>query len=91
MSYSSHTSAFGLGVFRRGTSMLFANPTAPMGWKVEGHGVDPDIEIEMPPEAYLRGDDPQLDRAIDEGLAMLEKDPVAEPDLGPSPVRSRLG
>jgi hypothetical protein len=35
MSYSSHTSAFGLGVFRRGTSMLFANPTAPMGWKVE--------------------------------------------------------
>lgn len=45
-------------------------------WHVENHGVDPDIEVEMTPEDYKAGNDPQLDRAIKEGLMELKKNPV---------------
>ena len=33
-------------------------------WAVENHGVDPDIEVENPPDALVAGHDPQLERAI---------------------------
>ena len=33
-------------------------------WVVENHGVDPDIEVENPPDAIVSGHDPQLERAI---------------------------
>jgi len=33
-------------------------------WLVENHGVDPDIEVENPPDALVSGRDPQLERAI---------------------------
>jgi tricorn protease len=33
-------------------------------WLVENHGVDPDIEVENPPDAGVSGHDPQLERAI---------------------------
>jgi len=33
-------------------------------WVVENHGVDPDIEVENPPDALVSGRDPQLERAI---------------------------
>ncbi|MCC2678483.1 MAG: hypothetical protein K0R29_1059 [Pseudobdellovibrio sp.] len=45
-------------------------------WKVENYGVDPDIEVEMTPEDYQAGRDPQLDRSIKEALAELKKNPV---------------
>jgi tricorn protease len=45
-------------------------------WKVENYGVDPDIEVEMTPEDYQNGRDPQLDRAIKEAMAELKKNPV---------------
>lgn len=44
-------------------------------WYVENHGVDPDIEVEMTPEAHRDGLDPQLDRAIQEALKEIGKNP----------------
>lgn len=35
-----------------------------IGWGVENHGVDPDIEIEMRPQDYASGQDPQLEKAL---------------------------
>ena len=44
-------------------------------WNVENHGVDPDIEVEITPEDYRDKKDPQLDRAIQEALGELKRNP----------------
>jgi tricorn protease len=44
-------------------------------WYVENHGVEPDIEVEVTPEDYKAGRDPQLERAVKEVLADLKKNP----------------
>ncbi len=41
-------------------------------WVIEGHGVDPDIEVEDDPAQMQDGADPQLDRAIAEVLKSIE-------------------
>ena len=43
-----------------------------VGWSVENYGTDPDIEVEMAPQDYASGNDPQLDRSVDEALSLLE-------------------
>jgi tricorn protease len=48
-------------------------------WFKEGHGVDPDIEVVDDPSKLARGIDPQLDRAIEEILKSLQKNPYVEP------------
>lgn len=49
-------------------------------WIVEGHGVDPDIEVMDDPALLAQGKDPQLDRAIQEVEAAIKKHPpVATP------------
>lgn len=55
------------------------------GWGVENHGVDPDIEVVHTPDQLFRGDDPQLDRAIDEALARLAETPAATAPALPEP------
>ena len=45
-------------------------------WEVEGHGVDPDLEIELDPKAWRNGDDLQLERAVKVALEELEKHPL---------------
>ena len=55
--------------------------TAPRGgfynlqgeWDVEDEGVAPDIQVEMTPRKVLQGDDPQLQRAVEEALDLLEQ------------------
>jgi tricorn protease len=47
-------------------------------WKVENHGVDPDIEIEMTPEDYRDKKDPQLLKGIQVALEELKKNPITE-------------
>ena len=42
-----------------------------VGWKVENYGVDPDIEVEYPPQDYVAGNDPQLQRGVDELMKQL--------------------
>lgn len=48
-------------------------------WIVENHGVEPDIEVIDDPALMQDGADPQLDRAIDEVLAALKRDPPVDP------------
>ena len=44
-------------------------------WLIEGHGVEPDIEVIDDPALTTNGGDPQLDRAIQEVLRALETMP----------------
>ncbi len=61
--------------------------TPQKGWIVEGHGVDPDIDVESDPNAYVKGDDPQLDRAIAYLQGELRKHPVVRPHEPPAPIK----
>ncbi|ANM32344.1 peptidase S41 [Acidobacteria bacterium Mor1] len=63
---------------------------APDGsWIIEGTGVEPDIEVDNPPSAVLAGKDPQLERAIEEVLAAMKREPRTMPDRPADPVRTR--
>jgi tricorn protease len=48
-------------------------------WFKEGYGVDPDIEVKEDPALLAKGTDPQLQRAVDEVLKMIEKQGPARP------------
>ena len=50
-------------------------------WFEEGHGVEPDIEVLDHPTAMSKGGDPQLERAIEEVLRLLESNPPAQPEV----------
>jgi tricorn protease len=52
---------------------------AGVGWAVENHGVDPDVEVTIPPHDWAAGRDPQLDTAIRLALQALEQRPPAAP------------
>ena len=45
-------------------------------WAVENEGVAPDIEVENTPAEVLKGRDPQLERAVQEAMRLLEQNPV---------------
>ena len=45
-------------------------------WSIENEGVAPDIEVENDVASVLRGHDPQLERAVAEGLRLLEQNPL---------------
>jgi tricorn protease len=44
-------------------------------WAVENEGVAPDIEVEYTPAEVIKGHDPQLERAVQEALKLLEQNP----------------
>ena len=44
-------------------------------WIAENVGISPDIEVEYDPEAVRHGHDPQLERAVQEILGELAKNP----------------
>src|SRR6266571_7534727 len=48
-------------------------------WTIENHGVDPDLEVENPPDALVAGHDPQLERAIQYCLEQLKANPPTKP------------
>jgi tricorn protease len=52
---------------------------ADVGWAVENHGVDPDVEVAIPPHDWAAGRDPQLDIAVRLALQALEQRPPAAP------------
>jgi tricorn protease len=60
-------------------------------WGVEGHGVDPDIEVIDDPALMLDGGDPQLERAIALMLEELEQNPYRAPARPAYPNRSGMG
>ena len=49
------------------------------GWEVENYGVDPDVEVPIPPQDWAAGRDPQLDTAVRMVLEALEREPAARP------------
>ena len=60
------------------------------GWVIEGHGVDPDMELDLGPDGFLGGHDAQLDFAIDLLMKEVAKDPrdlPAPPPIVPRPLR----
>ncbi|TVQ32548.1 MAG: peptidase S41 [Phycisphaeraceae bacterium] len=60
-------------------------------WSIEGHGVDPDIEVIDDPSKMVDGGDPQLDAAIEHILEELERNPHVPPQRPRSPDRSGMG
>jgi len=56
-------------------------------WVVENQGVHPDIVVENRPEDILTGRDPQLDKAIEVILKMLEESPPKPLKPPPFPKR----
>ncbi len=52
-----------------------------VGWGVENYGTEPDIEVDITPEEYARGEDPQLDTAIEIILDEIKKNPPLEPNM----------
>ncbi len=57
------------------------------GWRVENEGVAPDIEVEQQPARMRDGGDPQLERAVQEALRLLDENPPREVRRDPYPVR----
>lgn len=56
-----------------------------VGWGVENYGTDPTIPVEYPPQAYVAGTDPQLERGIVEALRLIAEQPSRAPTPGPRP------
>jgi tricorn protease len=56
-----------------------------VGWGVENYGTDPDIEVDIRPQDYAQGKDPQLERAIKEVLRLMAENPPRLPDFGRRP------
>ncbi|KAA1247883.1 S41 family peptidase [Aquimarina sp. RZ0] len=59
------------------------------GFIVENVGVAPDIEVEQLPSEIIKGNDPQLEKAIEIALEALKKNPSKEYKRPPYPKRSR--
>ena len=58
-------------------------------WRIEGHGVDPDVTLDLPPDGFLGGKDAQLDYAIKDLLQKIAKEPrdlVPPPPILPRPL-----
>jgi tricorn protease len=59
------------------------------GWGVENYGVDPDVEVPHPPQAWAAGEDPQLEAALRLlGEALADTRPLTEPPIATRPNRS---
>jgi tricorn protease len=57
------------------------------GWQIEGHGVDPDVVLDLSPDGFLDGKDEQLDYAIHDIMGKIAKDPKDLPSAPPIPPR----
>jgi tricorn protease len=57
-------------------------------WLIEGHGVDPDIEVDNLPHATFAGSDAQLDAAVQYLREEIRKDPRPVPKAPPYPNKA---
>jgi tricorn protease len=57
-------------------------------WIIEGHGVEPDIDIENDPKSVIEGRDPQLERAVEEVMKKVREQPRRLPDRPAAPVKT---
>lgn len=58
-------------------------------WDIENNGVPPDIDVQDDPRAALTGRDPQLEKAVNVALELLEKEPTPAPEPPPYPDYQR--
>ena len=56
-------------------------------WVIEGHGVDPDVEIENHPRDLIGGTDAQLEKGIEILLGKIVDEPRRFPRRPPDPVK----
>jgi tricorn protease len=70
------------------TQPEFSSWFTDVGWNIENYGTDPDIEVEILPQDYARGEDTQLERAISEAIHLLEANPPVTPDFSKKPSRA---
>ncbi len=57
-----------------------------VGWGVENYGTEPDIEVEITPQDYIKGRDPQLLTAIKECLKLIRKTKPKIPEFNKRPI-----
>jgi tricorn protease len=57
-------------------------------WIIEGHGVDPDIEVDNDPYKEYMGEDAQLNKAIEVILEQI-KDYKGIPPIPPAPEKGK--
>jgi tricorn protease len=57
-------------------------------WIIEGHGVDPDIDVQNDPKEVIEGKDPQLERAVAELMKKLNASPVKLPPKPAGPIKT---
>nr|WP_255426302.1 S41 family peptidase [Pseudonocardia sp. C8] len=81
---------YGLVDGTRITQPRYATWFDDLGWSMENHGVDPDVEVVVTPQDRAAGRDPQLDRAVVLALERLaERPPVRPPDVATRPSMAR--
>jgi tricorn protease len=73
------------------TAPAFAFYKKDGNWGIEGHGVDPDIEVVDDPALMTNGGDPQLDAAIKQMLNELKARPYVAPKRPAYPNRTKIG
>ena len=56
-------------------------------WVIEGHGVDPDIEVANDPKSVIHGHDAQLERGVAEVMKRLAANPPKWPTRPADPVK----
>jgi tricorn protease len=61
--------------------LAFYNPNGT--WDVENHGVPPDVEVEYDPKAVREGHDPQLEKAVQVVMELLQRNPPPPPPHHP--------
>jgi tricorn protease len=64
-----------------------------LGWGVENHGVDPDVEVDITPGDWAQDRDPQLETAVRLALEALGREPASsppDPQTGPRKGRTPL-
>jgi tricorn protease len=71
------------------TAPTFAYYETDGTWGVEGHGVDPDIEVIDDPAEMVDGADPQMDAAIKHIKKELKSNAYKKPERPPYPDRSK--
>jgi len=54
---------------------------ADVGWGIENHGTEPDIEVDIRPQDHAAGRDPQLERAIAVAMRLVRSAKPLRPDL----------
>ncbi|UCC47587.1 MAG: PD40 domain-containing protein [Gemmatimonadota bacterium] len=57
-------------------------------WIIENYGVAPDVEVENTPKSVIEGRDLQLERAIQEVMDAIRRDPRTLPEQPADPVKT---